>query len=232
MCGHGDSRSKPRLGKFPPLGVRAAEPAIDGTKPDSERRSSEDEGRREQQEDRGCEVDCARASEHPEIPLERRDSCEDGRIGGVGGRRDLGDLGLFVSAGRLCDSRERLRRHVGHRRDVLRGGVSGEEAHTPEAELLAIGWGFEGDAAVSACAIARFDRVRAGVADAEQIGDGGATPGEHPELPGCGAAEGGFGGDSAATDEGAEGLEGAAGAEWLGVVADEPGAHGVLGGLA
>ncbi len=132
---------------------------------------------------------------------------------------------------REVDTRLRVVR-FGHGRNVFGSGVAWEEADAPEAELLAIGGRLEGGAAMAACAVAWLDWACAGVADAEKIGDGGAALGEHPELAGGGAADRGLRADLSATDERAEGVVGTAGPEGLGVVADEPRSHRVLGGLA
>lgn len=169
-----------------------------------------------------------------------------GRRGGDGGRPggDFGgggDAGLAQRGVARGGRRGRGRRtgggfarlagaHAGGG-DNVRGRLTGEEAHGSEAEVLTIAGRDEDGAAGIAHVIVGTGLGVAVVALAEEIGDAGDIGCEGPELAGGGASKDGSAGDLAAGDEFAECLVGATRAEGLLLIAYEPGAHGVLGGL-
>lgn len=114
----------------------------------------------------------------------------------------------------------------------LHDDAPGHGMDSAEPKVLAVARGPELDAA--GCARAGFGpgRCAAGVADAEEVCDAGAALGEGPELAGAGPADDGSWPDLAALDHGDDDFIGAPWVEGLTLVADVPGAHAVLRGLA
>ncbi|TVQ34227.1 MAG: hypothetical protein EA376_00480 [Phycisphaeraceae bacterium] len=116
--------------------------------------------------------------------------------------------------------------------DRLWAGLAGEETDGRQAELLPVRGGDEDGAAGAAHVFIPRGFAVAIVALAQQIGDARHIAGGGPELPGCGAADDGVGAQPPPGREPLDGLVGAAGPEWVLLVADEPRAHGVLAGLS
>ena len=114
----------------------------------------------------------------------------------------------------------------------LRRGTSWECPDLSETEALAIARGAERGAALGAGKHARARGGLAVVADAKDVGEAGARTGRHPELSRGRAADDGIEGDGAAERELDERVECTAWTEGVGLIADEPGPHGVLGGLS